>query len=592
MKTTARNKCSFLGRLVLALGCWLSALLVANNVHAAFGDLVAQYNLPASAFAMSPTQPYMYATIPSQNSIAIINTNTLALETTVFVGSGPTNLAFSPDGSRAYIANSTSNFVAVFNTQTRTVINSLLLPEEPQDVVFGTQNRLWVLGQNQIFQIDATTGASTGPSISNPPYIYGGSLEISSDRNTLYYADYGLCGASMYKMDVSSTNPILVLQSFGEAGCNGQDLSLSHNGNFICFATGAGQNLYDIAKFRTSDFASLGSFNTGPYPRVVGFSPDDLVVYAVHTDGEINVFDANTFLPSGTIFASSQAAELTVDRTGRYLFAGYTDPFFDFTGTRVFDTGRVAQANSAYDFNGDGKPDYVLYNATTRQTAIWYLNNNVYLSGAYGSTLPAGWMLIDTADFNGDGHPDYALYNSSTKQTAIWYLNNNVYISGAYGPTLPSGWELVATGDFNSDRKPDYVLYNSSMRQTAIWYMNNNAYVSGGYGPTLPVGWSVVGLGDFNGDGQTDYLLFNSTSRQSAIWYLSGRSLLAGAYGPMIASGYQLKGSADFNEDNKPDFVLSNQTTRQSAIWYMNNNTYVNGAYGPTPPVGWRLVAP
>ncbi len=48
----------------------------------------------------------MYATIPSQNSVAIINTNTLAAET-VFVGSGPTNLAFSPDGSKAYIANST-----------------------------------------------------------------------------------------------------------------------------------------------------------------------------------------------------------------------------------------------------------------------------------------------------------------------------------------------------------------------------------------------------------------------------------------------------------------------------------------------------
>jgi YVTN family beta-propeller protein len=62
----------------------------------------------------------MYATIPSQNSIAIINTNTLAVEDTVFVGSGPVNLAFSPDGSHAYVANSTSNFVAVFDTQSRT----------------------------------------------------------------------------------------------------------------------------------------------------------------------------------------------------------------------------------------------------------------------------------------------------------------------------------------------------------------------------------------------------------------------------------------------------------------------------------------
>jgi hypothetical protein len=33
-------------------------------------------------------------------------------------------------------------------------------------------------------------------------------------------------------------------------------------------------------------------------------------------------------------------------------------------------------------FNGNGKPDYLLYNAATVQTAIWYLNNNMFVSGA------------------------------------------------------------------------------------------------------------------------------------------------------------------------------------------------------------------
>ena len=284
----------------------------------------------------------MYATIPSENSLAIINATTLAVEDTVFVGSGPANLAFFPNGSKAYIANSTSNFVAVFDTQTRTVIDSFLLSEQPQDVVFGSLNRLWVLGQTQIFQIDATTGASTGPSIGGF-VVYSGALEISPDRNTLYYADYGLSPSTMYKYDVSGYTPVLVLETpFGTVGSNGQDLTLSHNGSFICYATGSGQNNYEIAKFRTSDFATLGSFNTGPYPRQVAFSPDDLVVYTVHTAGEIDVFDANTFLSLGTMFGSGEGSELTVDSTGRYLFAGYLDAFWGFAGTRVFDTGRIA----------------------------------------------------------------------------------------------------------------------------------------------------------------------------------------------------------------------------------------------------------
>jgi hypothetical protein len=52
--------------------------------------------------------------------------------------------------------------------------------------------------------------------------------------------------------------------------------------------------------------------------------------------------------------------------------------------------------------------------------------------------------VVGVADFNGDGDPDYLLFNSSTRQTAIWYLNNNVLSSGLFGPTLPAAWSLIA----------------------------------------------------------------------------------------------------------------------------------------------------
>ena len=99
---------------------------------------------------------------------------------------------------------------------------------------------------------------------------------------------------------------------------------------------------------------------------------------------------------------------------------------------------------AAYDFNQDGKPDYVLYNAVTHQSALWYLNNNVFVGGAYGPTLPANWNVVGVADFDRDGKPDYALYNAVTNQTAVWYLNNNLFVGGAFGPTLPANWSLIA----------------------------------------------------------------------------------------------------------------------------------------------------
>ena len=241
---------------------------------------------------------------------------------------------------------------------------------------------------------------------------------------------------------------------------------------------------------------------------------------------------------------------------------------------------------NAADFNGDGKPDYALYNANTRQTAVWYMNDNVFVGSAYGPTLAVGWGLRGVADFNRDGHSDYALFRFLTEQTAIWYLSGPTFIGSAYGPALPSGWELVATADFNGDGKPDYVLYNASTRQTAIWYLNNNLYVGGAYGPTIPPGWNVAGIADFNRDGHADYVLFHPSSGYTAIWYLSGTTLIGGAYGPTVPSGWELMGTADFNGDGKPDYVLYNASTRQTAIWHLNNNVLVNSVYGPSLPPG------
>jgi hypothetical protein len=56
--------------------------------------------------------------------------------------------------------------------------------------------------------------------------------------------------------------------------------------------------------------------------------------------------------------------------------------------------------------------------------------------------------VVKTYDFNQDGKPDYALFNVSTRQTAIWYLNNNVYIGGAYGPSLADIGSSFAANEF------------------------------------------------------------------------------------------------------------------------------------------------
>src|SRR6266487_3832825 len=260
-------------------------------------------------------------------------------------------------------------------------------------------------------------------------------------------------------------------------------------------------------------------------------------------------------------------------------------------------TAGAAGGAGISDFNGDGHPDFVLQfqNLKTPKTAIWYLNNNVFISSASGPTLPSWWFLGGVADFNRDGHPDFVLLDSGiSPDTAIWYLSGPTLVGRANGPSVPrvpSGWGWVGAADFSGDGYPDYLLYNTNTHQTAIWYLNNNVRVGGDFGPTLPNGWTLVDVADFNRDGHPDYVLENGTGR-TAIWYLSGRTLVGGAYGPTLPSGWELAATAEFNGAGKPVYVLYNANTRRTAIWYLNNTLYASSGYGPTVPAGWSLVSP
>ena len=253
---------------------------------------------------------------------------------------------------------------------------------------------------------------------------------------------------------------------------------------------------------------------------------------------------------------------------------------------------RIQPSLPPSDFNGDARPDLLLFNAGTRQTAVWYMNNNVRIGSANGPTLLGGWSLASVADFNRDDHPDYLLFNPVTRATWIWYMNNNVRIGNAFGPTLPAGWTVAALGDFNADGYPDYLLFNANTGGTLVWYMRNNVRMGAASGPALPVGLSVAGVADFNGDTHPDYLLFNANTRQTVIWYMSGVTRTGSRYGPTITAGFEVAGLADFDSNGRPDYLLYNSSTRHTAVWYLDNYQLIGNATGSTIWGGWSIVAP
>jgi YVTN family beta-propeller protein len=310
------------------------------------------FDLQVSSFVLHPNQRLLYATLPTLNQVAIINTANLSLVDTVLVGSNPRGVAISPDGSRLFVATSGASSLAVLDTTTNQLLPGIPLPTLPSDVEVGLEGRVYVTPATQdtgIMQVDGSTGEYIGDYSLGVSIYFGGFLEISPDGTSLYFANQGLSSGTLAEFSVSTSTPTLVY-STGSLGSNGEDLALSHAGDFISYAVGTGNDGYDIFSLSTDDYAILGSFETGAYPSEITFSPDDRIAYTVHTRDQIDRFSTTTFLPFAPFSADGEASELIVDQSGRYLFAAFEDQL------RVFDTG-VPPDTYIYLRSEDG--DYV-----------------------------------------------------------------------------------------------------------------------------------------------------------------------------------------------------------------------------------------
>jgi YVTN family beta-propeller protein len=281
-------------------------------------------------FVQSPDQSKIYVTVPSQNAVAVIDAKSLQVTNTVFVGSNPSGLTISPDGSTLYVANSGSSFVARFSTATMTPLALFVAPGgSPTNVKFGTNNRLWVQSGAGTSQLDATTGLSTGPAIGTGN---GGYLIVSPDGSSLYHGDTGITPSSASKFDVSGTTPV---QKWSTGGLgDGHSMGLNHSGTVFGYSdTGDPLSLLDTATGLT-----LGTLNSRA--DGIAFSDDDKLVYTdISSLNSVDVWSTSTFLQVGTIPTGPGPGALFTD-SNDHLFVD------EMNQTEVYATAAVPEPAS------------------------------------------------------------------------------------------------------------------------------------------------------------------------------------------------------------------------------------------------------
>lgn len=302
-----------------------------------------------SRLVADPIRPRVYAS--SSGRVIVIDTTTMSIIKSVSFGAAPEGLSISVDGSKLWIADAGGDpGIRVLDLNTLERLPSLPVPLQLSDVEEGLGGRLYVTplsGSPRVWQVDANTGAFQAPLGGNHQSV-DGRLEISPDRNILFYGDgaAGTC-STLNKFKVATENASLLQEvafcaSFASIAA---DLKLSHGGQLIVYPMGRGNGSppYTTFEIPTADLTSVnGTFNVGARPGPAVFSNDDTLLYhGAYTQSAIKIFDTATFNLVGTISLPHgiDGRQLAIDRSGRWLFAS-TGTNVGPTGLRVFDTGR------------------------------------------------------------------------------------------------------------------------------------------------------------------------------------------------------------------------------------------------------------
>ncbi len=438
------------------------------------GDLRATLPIAAGRLLADAGRARVYASLPAEKSVAVIDATSLSVLATIPVKSAPAGLALSPDGKKLYVAETgkTAPEIGVIDLDALSASPSLPAPAASIDVEAGLSNRLYATTslnplETGVFQLDTSSGALL-PAF--PSGIPSGFLEISPDRTRLYLATSD-GSHSLYLFDSSLESPAL-LQTSSDRGQRFVDLKLSHNGSFFCVADPATALIPEIPS--TDLEGTVRAFQVdGAAWAPIAFSPDDQTFFKIGTDyffSQIDTFDTTT-----TKFVRSlqgemlNPADMVVDGTGQYLFVSAADtPEIEVLATGAENSAHPPKAKRLLNVStrlkaGEGDDvligGFVVSGPDSKQVAI----------RAIGPSLPLAGTLADPAitlydqdgkqiDFADNWNEDRAgvLFtglapNDEHEAALVATLSPGSYTAILQGATGESGIALVEVYDLTPD---------------------------------------------------------------------------------------------------------------------------------------------
>jgi uncharacterized repeat protein (TIGR01451 family) len=260
----------------------------------------------------------------SEAAISIINPDTNTAVGTINLFAPAYDIAFSPDGLRAYAVNATANSVAVIETSTNRVVANLEVASPVRVKVSPDNARLYVTGsESTVVVFDAQTLAritsiQVGSSPAGLALAPGGKLAYVANRN----AD------SVSVIDTSSNTVVATVT----VGAFPVAVALSPNGRQLYVANSLDNS---ISIVDTAINVVVSTLDVGSGPQGIAITPDGAKAYVsnVHDD-TVSVIDirSNEVVATPIVIGGPSGIVASPDGNAVYVTA------YNGSAVRVIDT--------------------------------------------------------------------------------------------------------------------------------------------------------------------------------------------------------------------------------------------------------------
>ena len=259
----------------------------------------------------------LYVANTGSNTVSVINTTTGKridanpswFSQDISVGTAPSALALSPDGTRLYVANSGSGTVSVINTvgykridaNPSTTSKDITVGTTPSALTVGADGRIYVAnkGSNSVSVIDPTTYSVTGTvGVGTQP------TALALGTGKAYVANQGSSTVSVIDTSTLGVTSVAV-------GTPPSALALGTGGKlYVASQTGGTLSTIDTA----TNTVTPGAITVGPSPSSVAVSADGSVAYVANGNDTVSVINTTTSAVVSTV-------RFDTDATGAHAVA-------------------------------------------------------------------------------------------------------------------------------------------------------------------------------------------------------------------------------------------------------------------------------